>query len=94
MNSSLCQECQLGFWLFSNSCYTSCPISTYYNLNKTCQSCSQYCYQCIDTDTCQICYAPYLLNNGTCQYYSTNCNISSYYFDARVRNCISCPNGC
>ena len=41
-----------------------------------------------------MCYAPYILNNGTCQYYSTSCNISNYYFDARVRNCISCPNGC
>lgn len=49
---------------------------------------------CVDNNTCQQCSVGYMLKNGTCQTYNSVCTLVGYYYDARVRNCIKCPNNC
>lgn len=92
-NSSSCYNCTVGYWLNSGICSSVCPDYTYRSSNLTCLSCSSNCYKCYSNSICSICNIEYVLRNGRCELYNSNC-IAYYYYDARVLQCVACGNGC
>ncbi len=43
---TVCISCINGTYLYKNFCLTSCPVSTYKNLNNFCISCNTNCVTC------------------------------------------------
>ena len=92
-NSSVCDLCQTGFYIYENSdgtnrCVDQCPEFDYDNTTH-CFACVSPCYHCTDLYVCVDCIPGYYLN---VQCYP--CHQSCKYCDGgTARDCISCTDG-
>jgi proprotein convertase subtilisin/kexin type 5 len=75
----------------TTSCFTSCPPFYYnYQLNWTCQACSQKCKTCVNSTYCSVCDTSYFLYQQKC---IAACPAGTFSNTA-LGVCLDCPRGC
>jgi proprotein convertase subtilisin/kexin type 5 len=90
-SSTNCLTCTNIF--YQNTCYSSCPASTYptiINSVSTCEICDDSCLSCSGSlsTNCLTCVSgSYLTSTNTCATCSTNCLTCT----STSTQCISCP---
>jgi len=89
-NSTTCNQCELGYYMYSNTtatnqiCQTTCPSGYYADPSGVCNKCYSNCIACISLFNCTNCSAGTTLSNGVCVYNVVpNCN------DTNCAKCLS-----
>jgi len=63
----VCNQCVTPKVLMvNNTCTDFCP-ERFYQLDRNCKNCSEYCRTCTDAKTCTKCDDGFVLQNGVCQ---------------------------
>jgi proprotein convertase subtilisin/kexin type 5 len=104
--SYYCQSCIANYYLYSFSCYTSCPYSligyqgncvsscpsgTYADsITTTCLNCIASCSECTNGTACFICNNGTFMYNGICY---INCPVN-YYGNNQTQLCLACHSSC
>lgn len=69
-STTFCTSCKSNFYLYMNTCYWTCPASTYSNFtSSSCTACPSSCSNCIQRNTslvCLTCNIGYVLFNDQC----------------------------
>lgn len=87
-----CLKCKPNFFLFNNTCLSTCPTQFFPNINSNlCQICVGYCYTCTSTDNCTACNTNFLLN-GSCVT-ASSCP-DTHYADITQLACLPCTAPC
>ncbi|KAL4460396.1 hypothetical protein ABPG74_000147 [Tetrahymena malaccensis] len=105
-----CTKCNLGFYLYNNSCLSICPNGTYQNSsNLRCDSCDEYCGTCRgpSKQDCLTCAPPLFGTGSSCfpscgigefgDLITRKCSTScnsGYYKDSVNRICQQCNQKC
>ncbi|KAL4507146.1 hypothetical protein ABPG72_001939 [Tetrahymena utriculariae] len=100
-NSNQCTYCDTGYFLYNNSCSTTCPTQYFQNgTNRTCDVCDTSCKNCNgkQNDQCTDCPPGIFLDNASTPGKSTcvgKCP-NSYFGDTSVTPnvCRDCNQGC
>lgn len=85
-----CSACAPSFYLYLNSCVSSCPPARpVVNINGICSTCtSTYCIACNSSNYCTGCYFPQVLVQGSCV---SSCP-KNYALDSTGTICVYSPN--
>ena len=90
-------SCLTGYYLYSGSCFTVCPIGMYPDTSKnTCEFCNIACYSCFGNSekNCIECNkAQGYLMSGV-NYCSIPSCIEGMFYNLKLLSCVSCPLGC
>ena len=90
--SSCKSSCDVGFYLFSRTCYLTCPDGTYtVSANYSCTNCVSPCKTCQNATSCLSCVSSYFLEGNKCL---SSCSNSSLYPNSTTSVCETCPNPC
>lgn len=87
-----------GYYLFNQSCYSTCPSGLYSNTTtKKCEACHSYCVQCNGPTSanCSSCNSGFYLkqpvaSSKTC---IQTCS-SGQYGDVNTKQCVTCHSNC
>ena len=91
-----CLKCKDNNYLLENkdgnTCVEICPVGTFIDQNtKTCQPCNIRCEICQNSDSCEKCKSPFVLNNNTCV---DKCPDNKWKVDGVCEECTDNCNVC
>ena len=65
VDTAICSECPINFYLYQGICVEECPKGTYIS-DKLCLPCAIDCESCKDGEICSTCHEGTYLNDGRC----------------------------
>ena len=95
-DSTTCQLCSNGFYLYNGACINTCPVGTYVNGGNSCIDCTMPGCRVCTSSNCQNCIDT-LLNvyaNGSSAITSCESTCPNSHFLSNGKDCTVCPSLC
>lgn len=90
--ASFCQQCITGYYLYNNTCLSTCPDGYYGNINR-CDRCINPCRTCRNMTYCLTCISNFLNSTTGLCVGQSQC-ADGFYADMNSLQCQPCVSPC